>query len=506
MGCAERGGVRCVCAAPAVGKRKAKGEWGGGARCRCCRCGSRRRRYCSCSRRCCCCCCCCCWRWWCRCCCCCCCSCCSQPPGGSEDAAVQEGLKELEGLLGLVRGHLVPRTVDRDEGEVHHVASVEVGQEARGLAIDHPGLPQRRDLGAEVVDVVLRAEGGAHRVVVATANDELELPAVAVVPEEEPVQRLHGHELPRHEVVADGVHAVDPAALLGLHVDGLLDLGQVEVLRHPILRARLVALPPVAVVPPQDVGGHVAQQRPLLAALAAHALGVVERVAVQVRVRVHVRLQRHARLNVRHAPQPGEAALLDVLVPHGLGDHLLPPQRLEHARVARRPVDVRVEDNGAGEEQSSLVVLHDFGRKRWHVVPAVGLAANVEVVDLVGIEAVHPVLEEHEVVLRRLLVPRPNLGLDGEAHARGGLHVQHVRDLVPRVLVNAERAVARGAEGPILSEEPNHPRAPRPAVGPEHHRGVLGGHVGGLNEPVVDLLAVPDVNVAAEVAEADVLL
>lgn len=77
------------------------------------------------------------------------------------------------------------------------------------------------------------------------------------------------------------------------------------------------------------------------------------------------------------------------------------------------------------------------------VVAGVALPGEVEVSALVLGELVHPVEQELQRVLRRLVVAEPavvrrRVGV-GEAHAGGALQEQHVRRVVPRVRVAVQR-------------------------------------------------------------------
>jgi len=180
------------------------------------------------------------------------------------------------------------------------------------------------------------------------------------------------------------------------------------------------------------------------------------------------------------------AFLLMVLVVERLGDELVAVEGEELAVVAQRSGGERVPHEEA-EEVGHPPAVHELLRQGGHVVPPEGLRADVEGVlpELrVSREEVH---HEAIVVARGVRVAVALLALPlGESHAHGLLDEDHRGHLGPGVGVGLKASAARGAEGPLFGEMAQHPRAPRPAVRPEHHGGVREALVG-LHQPVEEL-------------------
>ena len=144
----------------------------------------------------------------------------------------RERLREREWAKPSVHDKEGGRGEEVREGGAHgdEAHAVEVLDETSGLAIVHPGPPSVDDREAEAVDPPLGTDGG-HGGIDVTREDE-EVP-VGVADE----------ALPQRNDRLDVLVEVDDASLVlpvgGVHVDGLLDVGLVEVRLHVVVNARV---------------------------------------------------------------------------------------------------------------------------------------------------------------------------------------------------------------------------------------------------------------------------
>mmetsp|Transcript_47729 Transcript_47729/g.120996 ORF Transcript_47729/g.120996 Transcript_47729/m.120996 type:complete len:531 (-) Transcript_47729:14-1606(-) len=413
-----------------------------------------------------------------------------------SDLLTQERLQQRQRPRRLRRRHHVARAVHGGEGESSQALGgghLKVRPEAGNLAVQLPRSPLLALLSgvAQLPDELLAAQGGADGVVVARVDHDLQVARLHQLLPQRHHRRVHVVDA---VLLADGVGAHGPLRA-ALDVDRGLDVRAVQVGAHEVFDARLVRPLRLERRRPRSLRSHLgAQDRaaqgpafvPARRGRGRGALVEVEGVGVEAaQDPIHLACDVRAGLGGREG---GGAARGLVAPPEGRGQELVPPGRAILAVVPVHHVGQGVAEEDTAELGDLARSLPELLGQSGHVVAAVRLGRDEKV--LAGILRVAPEEAEHEAVVVRcgLIVSIGDiLRGQGEADPDGLLDEDHVGDLVPRELVGVQHLAARTrAEGALLREKAAHARATRAAVGPEHHRIVL-GRVLRLHEPVEHL-------------------
>lgn len=154
------------------------------------------------------------------------------------------------------------------------------------------------------------------------------------------------------------------------------------------------------------------------------------------------------------------------------------------------------------------VAVDDLLREGGHVMTAVRLGGDVQVVRAVLREARQELLDQRVVVLGGggvigLVVVAGLVAAVGKSDTAGSFDENHICNGVPRVRVQRQGHVLVGAKRALLSHETQQAGATRSTVGPKGNR-VGGRSILGLNEPIMQVLRRGDGQVAGELAEVQV--
>mmetsp|Transcript_6707 Transcript_6707/g.17530 ORF Transcript_6707/g.17530 Transcript_6707/m.17530 type:complete len:537 (-) Transcript_6707:67-1677(-) len=451
---------------------------------------------------------------------------------GRERLALEELAQHVERRLGLVHRHEVARVAQLHEreaavaleaagvGAADDVARV-LGSEEAGVA--RPLERARPRLPAEPVDdEVVLSKVGQHRHAAleqarhgrrealhpVAGEHELDLdgavaarPRLFVRAERREVGRVVEPVGRRREVIAERRHLARQPHVVQVELARLLRRDELrEVAKVVGVRAREVL--------EQRLGARHAR----LVAAARQALGVVlgRRAAAARRVRRVAVLARRvgavARGGERQAD--GEASLHDAdLRVRQLHLRLVLARERRVRRVLVDGVDEAVADHHAAQvdrRRGGGVVLLDELREGGRVVAAVALGGDEE--GLLGVLGVgrEPILEELEHVGRHLLLVGhtdvERVGVIREARADGLVDEEDVGLLVPRVRIEAQRAVRVNLVRPVLDHQREHAAAPRPARHPQDER-IVGGIAARLEEPVEEVARAVDRHIAGKVVD-----
>eukprot|EP00355_Strombidium_rassoulzadegani_P002880 CAMPEP_0168613268 /NCGR_PEP_ID=MMETSP0449_2-20121227/3361_1 /TAXON_ID=1082188 /ORGANISM="Strombidium rassoulzadegani, Strain ras09" /LENGTH=487 /DNA_ID=CAMNT_0008653891 /DNA_START=43 /DNA_END=1506 /DNA_ORIENTATION=+ len=439
---------------------------------------------------------------------------------GGGDELVEELEHWLSGPLG---GH-VADALDGDEVEAVVLLDV-----ARHLGVGVPGLPLLDQGEVQLLDPLLGAVGGHGGVGVARVVQHLDAAAPqhlvdpegaldlqVVVLEDEVAALLEGLDLARDVQLAPHVGVVEEGGDL-VAEDGLAVLHEGVVLQPGgVLGGGVPALERALGAVDGDGGeavGRGGDQGLLglggLVGRAGVAVEVVDVEAVDEGVHlVHEAVAVvAARAGLDVVVVVVAAGVVELLVEGG-GDELEVVERVGEAGLGVEvPVGGAVADHEAlevvaGERGVQLlleVVLVDLPGQVGHVEAGVALPRQVDLVrEQVG-ELLEEELEGLEVVHGggEVVVALVGVGLaHGVAHAGGRLEVNHVGLGVPGEGVLLELGLEVVDDpGPVLLHEAEHGGAAGAAIEPEDE-GVGGGRVLGLDQEVVEGLAVAHVQVA----------